>query len=424
MSDTTNRTAVFDPADATEGIGPRTAAAPARPTNSGIRTKKEDVSDQGRETRNAIIELRDVSVRFGSLLAVDHASLSVRRGEIFGIIGFSGAGKSTLVRTINLLQAPSSGSVRVDGTTLFSGEQRRIGMRGLREQRRKIGMVFQYFNLLDEWTVADNVAFALKHSRLTDEQADRRIERLLRLVGLEGKAGSYPSELSGGQKQRVAIARALANEPEILLCDEATSALDPKTAGEILDLLSRLRGEIGLTIVLITHQMEAVKRIADRVAVMERGRIIEQGRLREVALHPRERLTREFVGGALETEKALSAYHLGGLGPDTRLLQLTYGVGNVNQSVIVELYRRFSLRASILYGNVDVLAGEPVGTLVVLVGGPSETLARAGRWLDANGVAVRRLDPALIDNPQDGSEDADPHSANAKDSADTKEARR
>lgn len=343
-----------------------------------------------------LIELTDVTVRFGDLTAVDHVSLSVRRGEVFGIIGFSGAGKSTLVRTINLLQLPDEGTVRVDGVTLCRDGRTLLSAKELRERRRRIGTVFQSFNLLDEWTVADNIAFALKHSGLTDTQTDERIAHLLDIVGLTGKADSYPAELSGGQKQRVAIARALANQPDILLCDEATSALDPKTAGEILDLLACLKDRMGLTIVLITHQMEAVKRIADRVAVMEHGRIIEQGGLRDIVLHPRQQLTLEFVGGSLETEKALAAYHLGSLGPGRRLLQLTYGVGNVDQSVIVELYRRFSLSASILYGNVSVLNGEPVGTLVILVGGPEETLEKAGAWLTDNAIAVQRLDPSLI----------------------------
>ena len=249
----------------------------------------------------SIIELNNISVTFKqkkeTIKAVDGVTLKIQKGDIFGILGFSGAGKSTLVRTINLLQKPSAGDVIVQGTSFVKNGQVAISGKELQKRRRKIGMIFQSFNLLNETSVLENVAFALRHSNLSDEEIEEKSLRLLELVDLKEKADFYPSQLSGGQKQRVAIARALANDPEILLSDEATSALDPQNTNQILDLLKKLNKELGLTIVLITHQMEAVKKIANRVAVMEHGHLIEEGSLKQIFLEPKKELTRNFVGG-------------------------------------------------------------------------------------------------------------------------------
>ncbi|WP_310652391.1 methionine ABC transporter ATP-binding protein, partial [Lactobacillus jensenii] len=250
----------------------------------------------------SIIELNNISVTFKqkkeTIKAVDGVTLKIQKGDIFGILGFSGAGKSTLVRTINLLQKPSAGDVIVQGTSFVKNGQVAISGKELQKRRRKIGMIFQSFNLLNETSVLENVAFALRHSNLSDEEIEEKSLRLLELVDLKEKADFYPSQLSGGQKQRVAIARALANDPEILLSDEATSALDPQNTNQILDLLKKLNKELGLTIVLITHQMEAVKKIANRVAVMEHGHLIEEGSLKQIFLEPKKELTRNFVGGS------------------------------------------------------------------------------------------------------------------------------
>ena len=224
----------------------------------------------------AIIELKNITKTFiqdkKTFNAVENASVSIEKGDIFGIIGFSGAGKSTLVRTINLLGRPTSGSVIVKGKDFLS-----LSQKELREERKKIGMIFQHFNLLNSRNVFENVAFPLKRSGLSKEEIANKVHSLLKLVEIDEKSKNYPEQLSGGQKQRVAIARALANDPDILLCDEATSALDPTTTKSILKLLKNLKEKLGLTIVIITHQMEVIKEICDKVAVMENGRIVEQG---------------------------------------------------------------------------------------------------------------------------------------------------
>lgn len=242
----------------------------------------------------SVIELDDVSVVFHeggrTVEAVKHVSLSVEKGEIFGIVGFSGAGKSTLVRTINLLERPTGGKVLIDGTDI-------TGLKGatLRELRKKIGFIFQSFNLIANVTVGKNIEFALKAGGYPKSQWSDRIHELLRLVGLESKIDSYPSSLSGGQKQRVSIARALANKPEILLCDEATSALDLETTEGILALLQRINRELGITIVFITHQLDVAKQIFDRVAVMENGVVVEQGNTFDVFSAPKHPTTKALV---------------------------------------------------------------------------------------------------------------------------------
>ena len=241
-----------------------------------------------------MIELRHISKDFGTgehaVHAVQDVSLTVETGEIFGIIGFSGAGKSTLVRCINLLERPTSGEVLLDGQELTA-----LPPKQLRQTRKKIGMIFQHFNLMPSRTVAGNVAYPLRGSGLSREQIAVKVQSLLELVGIGDKADAFPSQLSGGQKQRVAIARALANDPSVLLCDEATSALDPQTTKAILHLLRDLNAKLGLTIVLITHEMAVVREICHRVAVMEHGRVAEQGEVFNVFVDPRQDITRSFI---------------------------------------------------------------------------------------------------------------------------------
>ena len=275
-----------------------------------------------------IITLENIDVTFKQgkqiVNAVKNVNLNVEKGDVFGVVGYSGAGKSTLVRTINLLQKPTSGTVKVNGTLLFADNKQQISNKELQKQRRSIGMIFQHFNLLNETTVVDNVAFALRHSSLSDKEIEEKALNLLKLVGLEDKAKFYPIQLSGGEQQRVAIARALANDPEILISDESTSALDPRTTNQILDLLKELNAKLGLTIVLITHEMDAVKRIANKIAIMEHGVIIEKGKLRDVYLRPKEELSRQFVGGSLAAIETLKAFNLGNLSPDQKLFQLVF----------------------------------------------------------------------------------------------------
>lgn len=346
----------------------------------------------------AQINLKDISVQFGNNKAVDNANLKISKGDIYGVIGFSGAGKSTLVRTINLLQIPSSGSVEVNGDTLYANGKLQVSKKQLQQKRRKIGMIFQHFNLLNEATVLENVAFALKHANLSDKELEKKSLHLLELVGLKDKASFYPAQLSGGQQQRVAIARALANEPDILISDEATSALDPKTTNQILDLLYDLNKSLKLTVVLITHEMEAVKRVANKIAVMENGKIIEKGSLREVFLHPQKELTRQFVGGALQVRHILNNYNFSEVGPDEQLFQLVYSINDVTKSVVADLDSALNTKASILYGNVEVLSGEPIGTLAILLKLNVEKQKEAIKFLESKNVVVTKLDKGVLTN--------------------------
>ncbi|PXZ36566.1 methionine ABC transporter ATP-binding protein [Lactobacillus helveticus] len=335
----------------------------------------------------SIIQLDHIDVDFpqkkGKVVkAVQDVTLHVEKGDIYGVVGFSGAGKSTLVRTINLLQYPSAGDIQVNGVDFVKDGKQVISNKKLQLERRKIGMIFQGFNLLNETTVLENVAFALKHSKLSDEELEKRSLELLDLVDLKDKANFYPIELSGGQQQRVAIARAISMNPEVLLFDEATSALDPQNTQQILDLLKRLNKELGLTVVLITHEMDAVKKICNKVAVMEHGKMIENGNLREIFLHPKKELTKRFVGGSLEAIQTLDSLNLGKLSENEEVYQLVYSIANVTKSIIIELYRQIGVEVSMLYGNVELLNGEAIGTLAVLVKGDSEKQKQAREFLE------------------------------------------
>jgi D-methionine transport system ATP-binding protein len=349
-----------------------------------------------------IINLQDINVTFKQgkkvVRAVQDVSLAIQPGDIYGIVGYSGAGKSTLVRTINLLQKPTDGTVTVDGDTFFSDHQQQVSNKELQSKRRNIGMIFQHFNLLNETSVIENVLFALKHSDLDDDAQEKKALELLDLVGLKDKAEFYPVQLSGGEQQRVSIARALANDPKILISDEATSALDPQNTNQILDLLKSLNQKIGLTVVLITHEMDAVKRVANKIAVMEHGKIIEQGALQDVFLRPKEELTRQFVGGSLAAIDTLKAFNLDHLADNEELFQLVYNGNNVTQSIIVELYKRLNVEASILYGNVEVLSGQPVGTLFIVVKGDKAQRDQAVDFLKQSNVTVTKIDDRRIWN--------------------------
>ncbi|WP_294565837.1 methionine ABC transporter ATP-binding protein [uncultured Arthrobacter sp.] len=274
--------------------------------------------------------------------ALDGVSLEVPRGTIHGVIGHSGAGKSTLVRCLTLLDRPTSGSVSIDGRDLTSIKDSEV-----RSARRRIGMVFQHANLLDSRTAAGNVALPLELVRLSKSEKDAKVARLLGLVGLAEFADAYPSQLSGGQRQRVGIARALAADPTVLLCDEPTSALDPATTDEILDLIRDLADTLGLTVLIITHEMNVVKRICDSVSLLEKGRVVEQGPLREVAGSLNGRLVQALL--------PLPPHNPSGTGP---VLDLLTAGGSGSGPVLSELSRRFSLDVTLLAGSVETLAGE------------------------------------------------------------------
>lgn len=349
---------------------------------------------------NPIIDLQDIDVTFKQGKEVVHAvkdvSLSIEKGDIYGIVGYSGAGKSTLVRTINLLQKPTDGTVTIDGDVFFKDHQQQLSNKQLQKKRRSIGMIFQHFNLLNETSVIENVLFALKHSDLDDDAQEKKAYELLELVGLKDKAEFYPVQLSGGEQQRVSIARALANDPAILISDEATSALDPQNTNQILDLLKKLNDELDLTVVLITHEMDAVKRVANKIAVMEHGQIIERGPLQKVFLQPQRELTRQFVGGSLAAIDTLKAFNLDQLGPDEDLFQLVYNGNNVTKSIIIELYKQLGVEASMLYGNIEILGGEPVGTLFVVVKGDEQQRQAAVKFLQDSKVTVTKIDDRRI----------------------------
>lgn len=349
---------------------------------------------------NPIIDLQDINVTFKQGKEVVHAvkdvSLSIDKGDIYGIVGYSGAGKSTLVRTINLLQKPTDGTVTIDGDVFFKDHQQQLSNKELQKKRRSIGMIFQHFNLLNETSVIENVLFALKHSDLDDDAQEKKAYELLELVGLKDKAEFYPVQLSGGEQQRVSIARALANDPAILISDEATSALDPQNTNQILDLLKKLNTELDLTVVLITHEMDAVKRVANKISVMEHGQIIERGPLQKVFLQPQRELTRQFVGGSLAAIDTLKAFDLDQLTADEDLFQLVYNGNNVTKSIIIELYKKLGVEASMLYGNIEVLGGEPVGTLFVVVKGDEQQRQAAVQFLQDNKVTVTKIDDRRI----------------------------
>jgi D-methionine transport system ATP-binding protein len=333
-----------------------------------------------------VIQLRDISVRFRGdgrdVEAVRKVSLHVQEGEVFGIVGSSGAGKSTLVRTINLLERPSEGTVHVAGAdvTHHRGE-------ALRAMRRGIGMVFQHFNLLHARTVFDNVAFPLRVAGQPREAIARRVPELLGLVGLEDKARAYPAQLSGGQKQRVGIARALANQPRILLCDEPTSALDLETTGATLALLDDLHRKLGFTMVVITHEMEVVKALCERVAVMARGEIVEQGTVYEVFASPRHELTRQLV--ARTQGLALPPRLLDG--SRGRVVKVLFRGAAAEEPIVSEASRRFDVRVNILHGRIEYLGGHPIGVLVVGLEGAPERVEEALGFMRARTAGLEEL---------------------------------
>ena len=336
-----------------------------------------------------MITLEHVSKTFmtksGYVHAVRDVSLQIDEGEIYGIIGFSGAGKSTLVRCINLLERPEAGNVTVDGRELL-----KLDASQLRESRKKIGMIFQHFNLMRLRTVAQNVAFPLKKSGLSKEEIARKVKELLELVDLSEKANVYPSQLSGGQKQRVAIARALANDPKVLLCDEATSALDPQTTHSILKLIKDINQKLNLTVVLITHEMGVVKEICDRVAVMEDGRIVEEGSIVDIFTHPQAKMTKSFIASTSTTDRIYDlieeGHALTELGEDEVIVSLKYDASNATQALISEISRTYDVDCNIIFGNIEVVKDTPIGTLIVVLKGDPEKRKAAFDCIKRHGV--------------------------------------
>ena len=322
--------------------------------------------------------------------ACKDVNLKIEDGDIFGIIGFSGAGKSTLVRCINLLERPTSGKVLIDGvdiTQLKEAELRKI--------RKKIRMIFQHFNLMRSRTVYQNIAYPLKGSKLTKAQIDKKVKDLLELVGLSEKLNAYPSELSGGQKQRVAIARALANDPKVLLCDEATSALDPQTTSSILKLLKEVNQKLGITIVLITHEMAVIKEICNRVAVMELGKVVETGNILDIFSHPKAQMTIDFINSTNPITKIYELIDNGAeivrLHKGQRLLKLTYGAEETKEALISQLSKKYDVVCNIVFGNVEVIQQAALGSLIVMLEGSEDAMRKAEAELKHYNIEVEVL---------------------------------
>lgn len=342
-----------------------------------------------------MIQLEQVSVTFNTkdqqITAVEQVDLTVGKGDVFGIVGYSGAGKSTLVRTINLLQRPTSGKVIVADRDLLS-----LTPKELRRARKKIGMIFQHFNLMASRTIADNVAYPLKHSSLSKKELNEKVSGLLELVGLSDKHNAYPSQLSGGQKQRVAIARALANDPEVLLCDEATSALDPKTTSSILTLLKELNRKLNLTIVIITHEMQVVKEICTKVAVMEKGRVVEEGNLVQIFTQPRKSITKDFINTATHVDQGLETIlthpSLLDLQPNDILAKVSYVGATTSEPLIAHLYSQFTISTNILFGNIEILQDTPIGNLIVIFSGEKIKRDQALAYLVSKDIKVEIIE--------------------------------
>ena len=322
--------------------------------------------------------------------AVRGVSLTIQDGEIFGVIGYSGAGKSTLIRLINLLERPTSGRIFVNGQELTA-----LAPKELRQARRKIGMIFQHFNLMKSRTVYSNVAYPLRGSPLSKEERRDKVMNLLKLVGLEEKALAYPSQLSGGQKQRVAIARALANDPTVLLCDEATSALDPQTTQDILRLLRDVNRKLGITIVLITHEIAVVKEICTRLAVMDAGRVVEEGAIYDVFAQPKAELTQRFIRTtnnlARFEELLATAPDSLNLKPGDVIAQMEFHGGSAGHALVSTLSREYGVDISIVFGNIDILQATPLGTLIVIFRGPVDQVQKALLAAEKSEVQVEVL---------------------------------
>lgn len=338
-----------------------------------------------------MITLQNISKTFidggKEVQAVKDVNLTIHDGDIFGIIGFSGAGKSTLVRCINLLERPTSGTVTVDDKEITS-----LSAKELRKARKKIGMIFQHFNLMPSRTIFGNVAYPLKGSGLSKQEIADKVHNLLDLVGISEKENAYPSQLSGGQKQRVAIARALANDPKILLCDEATSALDPQTTKSILKLLQKVNETLGITIVVITHEMDVVKEICNRVAVMDHGNVVEEGEVFSIFATPQNKVTRDFIKTTSNLQKIEELVEAGSpvvaLKPGELIVRLSYIEKNASEPLISAVTEKFGIILNIIFADVEIVQNAPIGGTVAIVSGDKDKVEQALTYLKEKNVGV------------------------------------
>ena len=313
------------------------------------------------------------------IVGVDNVSLKINKGDIFGIVGYSGAGKSSLLRCVNLLERPSSGKVLVDGVDLTQ-----LPSTQLRKARLKIGMIFQHFYLISQKTVGENIAFALRAAKTPKSEINERVKQLLEMVGLTDKKDVFPSQLSGGQKQRVGIARALANNPSILLCDEATSALDPKTTLSILKLLKQINQKLGITIVLITHEMNVVKEICNRMAIMQDGQVIEEGTVYDIFAQPMKPLTQEFINSVVSFEIPNEIIK------DVKgeVIKLLFKGDVAGEGVISDTVQRFNVKGNFLHGTIEYIQERPLGIFIMELQGEKTAVNEAKIYMEQRGALV------------------------------------
>jgi D-methionine transport system ATP-binding protein len=344
-----------------------------------------------KKERYTMIEFQNLKKVYESggqqVAALNGIDLKINKGEIFGVIGFSGAGKSSLIRCVNLLERPTSGSVIVDGHNLTS-----MSVKEVREIKKNIGMVFQHFNLLNSKTVYANVAMPLTLAKVPKDAIKKRVQELLEFVGLSDKADYYPDQLSGGQKQRVGIARALATQPSILLCDEATSALDPQTTSSILQLLKKINNEYNITILIITHEMAVIREICDRVAVIEAGKIIEEGTVFDVFSAPKTQTAKNFVSTVMNDQlpdsiKEIIQKHDG----MQRIFRINFVGSTAGQPLLSQLAKQFDIHINVLFGNITELQGTPFGNLIVEFQGSDKEVIRALTYINQKNISIKEV---------------------------------
>ena len=335
--------------------------------------------------RDLLIEVKNLKkvyqVPGGEVVALDGIDLSIERGQIYGIIGMSGAGKSTLIRCMNRLDTPTEGQILIDGQNILAMNEKQ-----LMATRRKVSMIFQQFNLLMQKTVARNVRYPLEIAGMDKKKANERVMELLRIVQLEEKANAYPIQLSGGQRQRVAIARALASNPEVLLCDEATSALDPMTTQSILALLQKINRELGITVVLITHEMAVIRQICSRVAILDGGRIAEEGTVDDVFVHTRSAAGRRLFG-IVPTggdEEAI---------PEVPALRIVFDQGKETQPIIAGLVKEAGVEVNILSADIKRINGKSYGQMLIETPKDEDVRKRTINYLQSQGLTVKEVDP-------------------------------
>lgn len=334
-----------------------------------------------------MIEFKDISKQYElkgqTLHALNQINLSIPTGSIFGIIGYSGAGKSTLIRLINLLERPSSGQIIINGTDFTA-----LDAKTLRQERANIGMIFQHFNLMQTKTVAANIEIPMKLLGWSKAEREKRLEELLDFIDLKHKRQAFPDELSGGQKQRVGIARALANHPKILLCDEATSALDPQTTKSVLQLLKKINQEQGITIVMVTHEMDVIETVCDYVAVMEKGDVIETGSTLQIFSQPQHPTTKNFIQTVLQQHLPVNILNNLENQNHHSIYCLKFLGSSAQETVIQAVIKQFDISLNILFANMTEINGSVIGQMFIQLLGDSAEISAAVQYLKDNGVQV------------------------------------